>query len=627
MNFTPDFLDEIRARLPVSEVVMRQVKLQRRGREFVGLSPFNAEKTPSFTVNDQKGFYHCFSSGKHGDIFRFVMETEGLSFPEAVERLASDAGVPMPERSDHDREREKRRLTLLDVMTKAATFFEQSLQAPEAAAARQYLEGRGLAPPSWKRFGIGYAPPGRYALKQYLASAGIDQALMAESGMLIAGEDIAVSYDRFRDRIIFPITDLQNRVIAFGGRAMNPDVPAKYLNSPETPLFHKGAILYNHAAARKAAYDAGGVIVAEGYMDVIALNLAGFDHAVAPLGTALTERQLQLIWRMAPEPVLCFDGDKAGLRAAFRALDLALPHLKAGYSLRFALLPEGLDPDDLIRDKGREAMAEILAKAHPLSAMLWSREVQAGSWNTPERRAALEKNLEAKLSEITDPKVRHHYAADLKNRLSRLWGSEPARQPRAGQPRPRAAAQPRAFGRDGRPPASQGLMRPPARLASGLNRREVLLALAPIHFPEILDRFTEKLAELDFSTPELDRLRQSLLDAAALPENLDRSHLIDHLADRGHGPALARLEQAEARAGNPMAAYVAKTGNIEGLIEQWLQAEKLHKKHTSLLRELHSTEMAFGQDMTDENFARMKEIRAQIDTLEGLEAAHEEQDV
>ena len=621
MNFSPDFLDEIRARLQVSEVVARQVKLQRRGREFVGLSPFNAEKTPSFTVNDQKGFYHCFSSGKHGDIFRFVMETEGLSFPEAVEKLAGEAGIPMPERSSYDIERDKKRTTLLDVMEKAAAFFENSLRSDKGTAARRYLEDRGLAPACWPRFRIGYAPRERYALKEFLATEGVSQDQMAESGMLIAGEDIAVSYDRFRDRIIFPITDLKDQVIAFGGRAMNPDVPAKYLNSPETPLFHKGTILFNHFAARKAAYDEHSLIVAEGYMDVIALNLAGFNHAVAPLGTALTERQLQLAWRMAPEPVLCFDGDKAGLRAAFRALDLALPHLRPGYSLRFALLPEGLDPDDLIRDQGRDAMMNVINGAHPLSAMLWSREVQAGSWDTPERKAALEKNLESKLSEITDQKVRHHYASDLRAKLNRLWqkGTQETSRSSLTRRHPKPAFANQKTGR--------GLMRPGAHLTPGLNRREVLLILAPIHYPELLDKFIERLAEVDFTSPELDRLRQSLLDAAALPENLDRSHLIDHLADRGHGPALNRLEQAEARAGRPMAAHVAKTGSVDGIIEQWLQAEKLHSKHTSLMRELHTTEMAFGQDMNDENFARMKEIRAQIETLEGLDAAHEEQDL
>lgn len=626
MNFTPDFLDEIRARISVSEVVGRQVKLQRRGREFVGLSPFNAEKTPSFTVNDQKGFYHCFSSGKHGDIFRFIMETEGLSFPEAVERLAGQAGVPMPERTAQDREREKKRATLLDVMALSASFFENALRSDRGVAARRYLEERGLAPSTWQRFGIGYAPNDRYALKQFLAAEGVDQALMAESGMLIAGEDIAVSYDRFRDRITFPITDLKDRVIAFGGRAMNPDVPAKYLNSPETPLFHKGAILYNHANARKAAYDTQALIVAEGYMDVIALGLAGFNHAVAPLGTALTERQLQLVWRMTPEPVLCFDGDKAGLRAAFRALDLALPMLQPGYSLRFALLPQGLDPDDLIREQGKDAMQQVLDSAHPLSDMLWSREIRTGTWDTPERRAALEKALENRLSEISDQKVRHHYASDIQSRLARLWRRDappPAR--RGGRQGPGNGR--RQAGANFRAPAGPRRLARPEQMAAGLGQREVLLLLAPIHYPDLLDRFSEKLAEIDFTTPELDRLRISLLDAASLPENLDRSHLIDHLANRGHGPALTRLEQAEAKAGRPMAAHVAKTGNVDGIIEQWQQAEKLHSKHTSLLRELHLTELAFGQDMTDENFARMKEIRAQIETLDGLDAAHEEQDL
>ena len=352
VRYPPQVLEEIRTRLPVSAVVGKRVRLKKAGREWKGLSPFNAEKTPSFYVNDQKQFYHCFSSGKHGDIFTFLMETEGLSFPEAVERLAAEAGVPLPKLSHEDRAEEVKRKSLYDVMELAAEFFEHSLQGRFGAKARDYLAGRSLSRDTQQRFRIGYAPPERYALRDHLAGKDVSIDMMVEAGLLYSGEDVKIPYDRFRDRVMFPICDMRGRVVAFGGRAMSADVPAKYLNSPDTPLFNKGRLLYNYHHARQPAHDRGTVIAVEGYVDVISLAVAGFPNAVAPLGTALTEDQLALLWRMAEEPILCFDGDKAGRRAAYRALDTALPNLAAGKSLRFAILPEGQDPDDLARAGG-----------------------------------------------------------------------------------------------------------------------------------------------------------------------------------------------------------------------------------------------------------------------------------
>src|SRR5215813_13422543 len=379
MRFTPQFLDELKARLPVSEVVGRRVKLVRAGREFKGLSPFNKEKTPSFFVNDQKQAWFDFSSGRNGSIFDFVMESEGVSFPEAVERLAQMAGVPLPKISREDEARDARRKTLHDVVELAAKFFQDTLASRAGAKARGYLADRGLDPATQLKFRLGYAPGERFALKEHLGSHGIPVEDMVEAGLLITGDDIPLPFDRFRDRVMFPITDLRGRVIAFGGRALEKDAQAKYLNSPETPLFHKGATLYNIAAARQAAHDGARVIAVEGYVDVIAMVTAGYAATVAPLGTALTEDQLALIWKMADEPVLCFDGDGAGRRAAYRALDLALPHVQPGKSLKFAILPEGQDPDDLVRSGGREAVSEVITSARSLSDMLWQRETEAGS--------------------------------------------------------------------------------------------------------------------------------------------------------------------------------------------------------------------------------------------------------
>src|SRR6478736_4716577 len=427
MRFPPSFIDEVKARLPISEVVGRRVKLKRAGREFKGLSPFQQEKTPSFTVNDQKQFYHDFSTGKHGNIFDFVMETEGVSFPEAVERLASMAGMPVPAATPDAERHEQRRKTLHDVMELAAKFFADTLTSRNGAKARGYLGDRGISPSVQLQFRIGYAPSDRFALKEHLGAQNIPVEDMVEAGLLYSGDDIPVPYDRFRDRVMFPITDLRGRVIAFGGRALEKDVSAKYLNSPETTLFHKGDNLYNLAAARLAAHNGSALVVVEGYIDVIAMVGAGFPASVAPLGTALTESQLGLLWKMADEPILCFDGDKAGQKAAWRAADMALPNLKPGKSLRFALLPEGQDPDDLARSGGRGAIEEVIAAARGLADVLWSREIEGGSFATPERRAALEARIGELANGIRDEVVRRYYRQDLAERLQRTFAPEGGR--------------------------------------------------------------------------------------------------------------------------------------------------------------------------------------------------------
>ena len=421
MRFSPQFLDELRARLPVSEVVGQRIKLRKAGREWKGLSPFNKEKTPSFFVNDQKAMWFDFSSGRNGNIFDFVMATEGVSFPEAVERLAGQAGVPLPVMTREAQAYEERRKSLHDIVDLAAKFFEANLAARTGARGRGYLADRGISPATQLQFRLGYASGEQYALKEHLGAAKISVEDMVEAGLLVGGEEIPVPYDRFRDRVMFPISDWRGRVIAFGGRALDREVSAKYLNSPETPLFHKGATLYNIATARKAAHEGGRVIAVEGYIDVIAMVTAGFEATVAPLGTALTAEQLALMWRMADEPMLCFDGDDAGKRAAYRALDVALPLVKPGKSLKLAALPDGQDPDDLVRSGGREAIEDVLGAARPLADVLWTRETEAGSFATPERRAALEARLIEVTNTIADETVRRYYRSDFAARLRALF--------------------------------------------------------------------------------------------------------------------------------------------------------------------------------------------------------------
>ncbi|MCC8964599.1 DNA primase, partial [Bradyrhizobium sp. Pear76] len=427
MRFTPEFLDELRARLPVSEVVGRRVKLKKAGREWKGLSPFQQEKTPSFFVNDQKQAWFDFSSGLNGNIFDFLMKTEGVTFPEAVERLAAMAGVSLPAVTPDAARHEQHRRTLHDVMELATKFFAETLASRNGAKARGYLADRSISPATQLQFRMGYAPPDRFALKEHLGASGISTEDMVEAGLLVSGEDKPVPFDRFRDRVMFPITDARGRVIAFGGRALEKDVPAKYLNSPETPLFHKGDNLYNLFTARQAAHDGAQLIVVEGYVDVIAMVTSGFPGAVAPLGTALTENQLAMLWKMVDEPILCFDGDRAGQKAAYRAADIALPQLKPGKSLRIALLPEGQDPDDLARSGGRGAIEDVIGAARPLAEMIWSREIEGGNFDTPERRAALEARIGELTGGIRDEVVRRYYRQDLQERLQRNFAPEGGR--------------------------------------------------------------------------------------------------------------------------------------------------------------------------------------------------------
>ena len=651
MRFTPQFLDEIRSRLSVSQVVGRKVALKKSGREFRGLSPFKSEKTPSFFVNDQKGFYHCFASGEHGDIFTFVMKTEGLAFPEVVERLASEAGVamPKPEHSDgREAERADARTRLYGLVETAAAWFEARLKAPEGQEARRYLDRRGLRRETIAEFRLGYAPGSRSALKEHLTAQGFAQHEMTQSGMVIAGEDIPVSYDRFRNRVMFPIRDLKGRVIAFGGRALDPDAPAKYLNSPETQLFHKGDVLFNAAKARQLAFERHRIIVVEGYMDVIALCEAGFGETVAPLGTALTEGQLQVLWRMAAEPVLCFDGDSAGRKAAFRAVDTALPLLKAGLSLTFGFLPNGLDPDDLIRQSGPEALAAVLGEARPLADILWEREWAAGQWTTPERRADLERRLFALIDRIGDAAVRAHYQRDIRSRLAAAWqiapraprwtgnGSSVASSPRNGWVGPRQGFQGqkeyagrggggRTFSKQGPPPGSSASLRSSPLVASGdaeVPHREALLIRTLLNHPWLVDEHSEAIAALPFTSKAAARLRDAVLTLRVEHNFLDRSQLQTHLTTQGLAKILALVERAITHKGDKFAEPEADRAAVE---TGWRHALGLHEKQVGLRRALATAEQAWLAEGSEEALARICELQSLLNRTDGMDASSEGQ--
>lgn len=660
MRFTPQFLDELRARLSVSEVVGKRVKLKKAGREWKGLSPFQQEKTPSFYVNDQKGFYHDFSSGKHGNIFDFLMETEGVSFPEAVERLAGMAGLPLPAVTPDAARHEQRRRTLHDVMELAAKFFAETLASRVGAKARGYLADRAISPATQLQFRLGYAPPPpeRFALKEHLGKLGVSVEDMIESGLLVAGNDIPVPYDRFRDRVMFPITDLRGRVIAFGGRALEKDVPAKYLNSPETPLFHKGDNLYNHQTARKAAHDGAALIVVEGYVDVIAMVTAGFSGAVAPLGTALTENQLALLWKMADEPILCFDGDRAGQKAAYRAADLALPFLAPGKSLRFALLPEGQDPDDLARSGGRGAIEEVIAAARPLADMIWSRELEGGNFATPERRAALEARIKELSNGIRDEVVRRYYRQDLAERLQRTFAPDGGRggfagrgnfRGQSGRPfQPRGGGQANRFGGQGSGGQGFGAGRRgapgPTLLPSGpyqaaspqlaaspimkgqrsaISRREALILQILINHPWLLHDHLEEVAALELAHPEAHKLRAGII--AAFANDHHHSSHPGELAEKmrsdiekgGFSQLLQRVENGITNA----AVWGAREGAArDDVLATWHQLVTLHRQWHSLLRELKDAELALGEDPSEANLAWLRDVKARMGEVDGTEA-------
>jgi DNA primase len=543
MAFSPNLLEEILRRTDIVQLVGRRVKLARKGQAFWGCCPFHKEKSASFKVENGRRTYKCFGCGKGGDAFRWLMETEGLSFPESVERLAGEAGVELPKWSPEDEAREEKKKSLYDVIEATCSFFEEQLRAPGGSEARDYLRSRGLTSEIAKTFRLGYAPSGHATLIEHLKTKNITVDDMVAAGVVRAAGEDRGARDFFFDRLMFPIADARGRIVAFGGRALSPDAKPKYINTGDTTLFSKGRLLYNFARARPAAIKSQQIIVAEGYMDVIALVRAGFEAAVAPLGTALTDDQLHLIWRTAPEPILAFDGDDAGLRAAHRAAHMALPHLKAGYSLSFAFLPAGEDPDSLIRSGGAAAMKKILDAALPLSQMLWRAETEGKDFSTPERRAGLERTLGEIVAAISDAKIADYYRRDFEQKVFDAFKrrAAPAQQryePRGRQPLPR----PGVYGGGEKVSSAVKaslLVRSGPRGARHL--KEIEIAALIVAEPAIVERHGELLADLPFTDGELDRLRQQLLNLAASGRRLEKQGLENHLVHLGMADLVARL--------------------------------------------------------------------------------------
>ncbi len=515
MSLPPGFLDELRGRLSLSQVVGRKVmwdtrKSNQAKGDMWAPCPFHQEKTASFHVDDRKGFYYCFGCHAKGDAISFVRETENVDFIEAVKILAAEAGMTLPERDPQAQAKADHRSQMVEVMEQAVKYFGLQLRSGAGAAARNYLTGRGLDPKTQARFDLGYAPDGWQGLWDHLTGKGVAPEMIQACGLAKESRKGGKPYDTFRNRIMFPIRNARGRCIAFGGRAMDPDESAKYLNSPETEIFDKSRTLYNHGPAREAAGQGQPLIVAEGYTDVIALVAAGFDAAVAPLGTAVTEHQLQLLWRISDEPVIMLDGDTAGLRAAYRVIDLALPLLEAGKSLHFALLPEGQDPDDLLRAEGADAVQARIDGALSLVRLLWQCETEGQRFDTPERKAALERTCREKTDLIRDPSLRFHYERELKDLRWQLFN------PR----RPRTGGTARRRGGKWAPPESARASTKSSFLVSGgrdadTHLREAVILATLVCCPEAVESFESRIERLECRDPDHAALRAVILRHAA----------------------------------------------------------------------------------------------------------------
>ena len=650
MSLPPSFLDELRQRLPLSGIVGRRVRLLRAGREFKGCCPFHNEKTPSFYVNDDKQFYHCFGCGAHGDIIGFTMRLENLSFPDAIENLAAQAGLTVPRDTPVQREAFDREKQLYQLLERATVFFEEQLFAQAGREGLAYLRGRGLSDDAIRRFRLGYAPQDSQLLIRRLTGEGfklldivaVGLAKVRDSVMpapasaragsagipsgesdtqsneipAFAGMTPGSSYSFFRHRVMFPVGDRRGRIVAFGGRVLGDGEP-KYLNSPDHTLFHKGKLLYGLSRARGAAGQNQPIIVVEGYMDVIALAEAGYQGAVAPLGTALTEDQLGLLWRLLPpvtardpardySPLLCFDGDKAGLRAAARAIDRALPLLTPSQSLRIAYLPEGQDPDDLIKQAGRSAMQNVLDQAKPMIDAVWDLTLAGRKLTTPEERGSFIAAIKQQVARIQDESLRQLYQDDIQKRLANAfeWNRQPAerRQPWRGK---------QGF----QPQFTAPLPRKAPTNAQRLRER-VLLAIM-LNYPALFEELGENLAHLAFSNADHEAVRQKIVAVLSdsLEENLDAAALYRHLCDGDDAKPLTRALAAILSEATYLHAGFARPGRTEAEARHGWNAIWNKYLLDMLQADLQAAKQIYAADSSDANWSRLLHIRNQLESL------------
>jgi DNA primase len=613
MKYSQSFIEDLKARYRISEVIGRAVPVRRAGREYKALCPFHKEKTPSFTINDEKGFFHCFGCGAHGDVIGFTMDYERLSYPEAIEKLALQAGIALPKQDWREARREEESRSLQSVVEEACRWFESQFEdSAEGDLARRYAKERGLTAATREAFRIGYAPADRDALTKAMAAKNITPAQLIEAGLLIKVEE-KTPYSRFRRRIMFPIRDRKSRVVAFGGRILpgepNTDAP-KYLNSPETALFHKGRMLFNLDRARRAAHACGQMILAEGYMDVIVMAQAGIAEAVAPLGTAVTAEQLQLCWQIVDAPVLSLDGDNAGQRAMTRAMELALPLLVPGKTLMFATLPGGEDPDSLIRQHGVGALREVLSAARPLAEALWQQQMGQTA-ATPEAQAAQEATLMRRVGEIKHAGVQHYYKQFMREKL-REHAASTRRITSHGSARKTSG------NHWNRQEAASGAPAPPPPLAPrSLDAAFVmpvaqLMALV-ITCPNLLSdpHAEEAWLALPLPSAALTRLHQCITEAHIEQSALSAEALRAQLEEECPGE-LATLAPAFDTLGLPRAADAEE----RILLAERFWPELVDDLHRlSLKADIAAAERALAEDLNEENHQRLLDLKQQMEQL------------
>jgi DNA primase len=609
MALTPQWMDELRARTTLSALVGRSIKITKAGREYKGCCPFHNEKTPSFYVNDEKGFYHCFGCSAHGDAIRWMTDQRGLSFMDAVKELAEEAGMQVPAMDPKAAKQAEQRAGLHDVMQAAQDWFVQQLGSIEGAGARSYLEKRGLTEQTIRDFGFGFAPDSKGRLREALKAFGDD--LLVEGGLLIKVDD-KEPYDRFRGRLMIPIRDPRGRIIAFGGRILGEGEP-KYLNSPDTPLFDKGRTLYNLDKCSPASRSTGRVIVVEGYMDVIAIAQAGFSDAVAPLGTALTEQQIQMLWRMTEKPLLCFDGDNAGQKAAMRAADRALPLLKPGHSLQFVTLPDGQDPDDLVKSAGPKAFKQLLDNSEALVDRLWNAEMSAQPLNTPEDRAGLKQRLGLHMANIADGEIKRHYADAFRERFDSLFAAKPrAFTPRTGKANGKWQA-----------PA----FKPAGVEAKGIGNKGADLLMPGVLVnlllhPQIIEAHREALMTLEPRNANQAALLAEILDQTLLKKSLDSAGLLTILGEHLYNVA-SELLQGDGKA----FAYTRKnkSGETEDIdihsngpdLSKFVgEMIKLMKQRPALEQALERATIRVSQELTEDNYAEQQRLRSEKEAFD-----------
>lgn len=602
------FIDELRAKISIADVVGAKVKLVRKGREYSGLCPFHNEKTPSFTVNEAKGFYHCFGCGAHGDIVKFEMEANNLPFIDAVKKLADKVGMEVPQLTRESQEQVEERKTQYDIMEMAVKFFEKNLHLTAGRDALNYLYNRGFSDEIIAKFRLGYAPANN-GLKAWLTSKGVSEHDMIELGLVSLSEKSEGKvFDFFRDRVIIPIFDKRNRPIAFGGRVMNDGQP-KYLNSPETPIFNKRQILYNLNNARDKAFEAKNLIICEGYMDVIALSKYGFEYAVAPLGTALTEDQIMEAWKVCPEPILCFDGDGAGIRAAIRSVDRALPILKPGYSLKFISLPDKQDPDDFLKDKGREAFQEYLLTTTPLMDLLWKKNIENVPLNTPEQKALVEKTILDEVAKINDEQIRGYYNQEMRQRIYYEIGKG-SWKPQYGKSK--------NFNSTSAKPYISAVKIEVIRPKTSLDELVVKFILAAmIFYPELIAEYEEKMSMFVMPRSELQKLLDNMLEifnAADDTEGMESSTLIQKLEDNGFKKELNSLWELKMFGQQKPMINVVRLEIDNKILE--VQLRQLENEIRECLNCIETSD-SFPDDVYERYQSLKKEKQALYDTYKG----------